>query len=313
MSQIIKVSSYLPNNSLNNHQLINQYQLDSSNEWIQQRTGIKQRYFADDEETVANMAIKAAQNLLQDCDASIINKIGLIIVASMSSKLPTPSVANQVQAAIQANNAWGFDINGACAAFVKGIDIAEKFARVYEDTYTLLIGVEKMSDILDFTDRSSCILFGDGAGAILIHNDASSFTHYRSELYAIGDTMGAIELNRQTDELMSMKGRDVFNFVSRNVIRSLKTFIETDEQASELIICHQANQRLIDLVIKKLSVNPEIVPSNIAQVANLSAASIPVLMHQLNTEHRLRFDGTQHITLCAFGGGLAWGNISLTV
>lgn len=313
MSQIIKINSYLPEDLVTNQELISRYNLDSSDEWIYQRTGIKTRYFANQSQTVADLAIEATKRLLSECDSSIVLKIKLIIVATMSSKLPTPSVANQVQAAIQAENAWGFDINGACSAFVSALDIAEKFACTYDDCYTLVIGAEKMSDILNFEDRGSCILFGDGAGAILIKNTASSFKKYRSELYATDQNAEAIALGSKTNHLMTMQGKEVFNFVGRTVVQSLKQFIEHDLIESKFMICHQANQRLLDLIGKKLNISNESIPSNITQVANLSAASIPVLMHQLVQQKQLLLDETIHVTLCGFGGGLAWGIISLTI
>lgn len=313
MSRIVKIGSYLPSIQMTNDALIKHYKLESDHEWIKQRTGIEHRYFGSSEETVSFMAYKAVENLLSELNEDIREDIRLIIVASMSSKLPTPSIANQVQTMIGATKAWGFDINGACSAFVMAMDIAEKFANQYNEGYTLVIGTEKMSDILNFSDRGSCILFGDGSGAFLIKNDGQSFKNFRSELHTAPDEHDAIVVKQSNDLKMTMQGREVFNFVSRTVIKSLRNFVAEDTTQSEYIICHQANQRLLDIITKKLDVDSCIVPSNIQSVANLSAASIPVLCHELVKKNKLRLDETQHVTICGFGGGLAWGQLSLTI
>ena len=312
MSKIVRSGSYLPINVLSNEALIKRYHLDSNDEWIIQRTGIKQRYIAQ-KESVVDLAIESAKVIINQFDEDIASKINLIITASMSSKLPTPSIANQVQQAIGATNAWGFDINGACSAFIMALDIADKYAIQYQTGYTLVIGTEKMSDLMDYHDRSTCILFGDGAAAILIENDGQSLLNYRSQLFVKDDINKAIVVNRHTNHKMTMNGKEVLSFVSRQVVPSLKAFLKDEDSQPDYIICHQANIRIIEMISKKLAVEPERVPINIQKVANVSAASIPLVIDEMIQAKRIRLEQKQTSALCGFGAGLAWGFSSLTI
>lgn len=313
MSKLIATGSYLPKTVLTNGQLIEQFQIDSSHEWIEQRSGITQRYFAQHDETVADLATKAAEDLLSTLDRDLVQEIKLILVATMSANSPTPSVANQVQAALGIKDAWGFDISGACSGFVMALDVAEQMSRSKTEGYTLVIGAEKMSQILDFSDRGTAVLFGDGAAAVLIQHDGSGLPGYQSDLHAMEDEKLSIAVNPNAEgkNVMSMLGRDVFNFVNRTVIKSLGNFMTEHVENYDYLICHQANQRLLDIIAKKLNVSQEQIPSNISKVANLSAASIPALLDKLVKDKTLTLDGTQTIVMCGFGGGLAWGNISI--
>lgn len=315
MSKLIATGSYLPEQLLTNDQLIEKFQIDSSHEWIEQRSGITQRHFAYDDETTADIATKAAENLLTKVDSGIVQEIKLIIVATMSANGPTPSVANQVQAALGIKDAWGFDVSGACSGFVMALDIAEQMSRSKTDGYTLVIGAEKMSQILDFSDRSTSVLFGDGAGAVLIKHDGQGLPDYQSELHAMEDEKLSIAVNPNADgrNVMSMLGRDVFNFVNRTVVKSLGNFISENVEDYDYLVSHQANQRLLDIIAKKLKISEDKIPSNIAKVANLSAGSIPVLLDNLVETNEIRLNGSQKIVMCGFGGGLAWGNISVTL
>lgn len=315
MSKIIATGSYLPSIEVTNTELIKNTKIDSSDEWITKRTGIEKRYFAKEEESVADIGTQAALNALEKVSPDIINKIKLIIVATMSANSPTPSVANQIQAHLNNTTAWGFDINGACSGFIMAMDVAERMMCAEETGYTLVIGTEKMSQILDFSDRGTSILFGDGAGAVLMKNDGQGLPNYRSQIEVQEDSKGSIVVkeNNNRSNVMTMLGRDVFNFVNRTVIPSLGSFIESTEHEIDYLICHQANERLIDLMVKKLSIEREKVPMNIQEVANLSAGSIPVLIDELVRSNKLLLNGSQHITLCGFGGGLSFGHIEMTI
>jgi len=315
MSKIIATGSYLPETEVTNDELINETGIESSDEWISKRTGIKKRHFAKEGESVADIGVQAALNALEKVSPDIINKINLIIVATMSANSPTPSVANQIQARLKNTTAWGFDISGACSGFVMAMDVAERMTRSEDEGYTLVIGAEKMSQILDFSDRGTSILFGDGAGAVLIQNEGEGLQNYRSQIVVQEDSKNSIVVDEDNkgNNVMSMLGREVFNFVNRNVIPSLDTFVKNAEREVDYLICHQANERLIDLIVKKLSVEKEKVPVNIANIANLSAGSIPVLMDELVTTNKISLDGNQHIVLCGFGGGLSFGHIEMTI
>ena len=311
MSKIIATGAYLPGHAVTNTQLINKTDIESTDEWIVQRTGIKKRHFASAEESVSDLAIKSAENLFNKLDVDISQEINLIIVATMSAPSPTPSVASQVQAALGIKESWAFDISGACSGFVMALELAEKITSQKSAGYSLVIGSEKMSDILNFDDRATSVLFGDGAGAVLIKNDGEGLRNYQSILKSIPDPKASI--HSTTKELMTMDGRAVFDFVLRKVIPSLTEFIKQQEEPFDYLISHQANYRLIEMIVKKLNVSLEQVPTNIDEVANTSAASIPILLNKLVNSKKIRLDGTQKIVLVGYGGGLAWGQISLTI
>ncbi|UUX34262.1 beta-ketoacyl-ACP synthase 3 [Fundicoccus culcitae] len=310
MSKIIATGSYLPSNYYSNTDLITKYNIDSSHEWIQQRSGIEGRYLADTDESVGSLAIEASKALLAKVDSDIMAEIRFIVVASMSSFSPTPSLANQVQAAIGATNAWTVDVNAACSGFVMALELANQVSRNYASGYTLVIGAEKMSDILNFEDRSTAVLFGDGAGALLLKNDGEQLTDYQHYLASASDDALSIHLEQTGDNYyLTMLGREVFNFVNRTVISSLSDFIAEHHLSYDYLVCHQANQRLLDLFAKKLKISHDKIPSNIQKVANTSAGSIPILLDQMVTEQLIRLDGTQSIILSGFGGGLSWGHL----
>lgn len=314
MSKIVATGAYLPERLVTNTELIEQLGIDSSDEWITQRTGIEQRYFASEDETVSDLAVKAAKDLLVKLGSEVVSQIQLIIVATMSSRLPTPSVASQVQRALNIPQAWAFDVSGACSGFVMALEMAEKLSRDKHSGYTLVIGAEKMSDILNFGDRGTSILFGDGAGAILIENDGQGLANYQSELVSIPDPENAICVQTETTNgLMTMEGRAVFNFVLRHVIPSLSDFVKNKVGQFDYLVSHQANYRFIEIIAKKLNVPLERIPTNIAKTANTSAGSIPILLNQLVEEENIHLDGSQEIVLVGYGAGLAWGQISLTI
>lgn len=315
MSRIVATGSYLPKKVVTNTELIKQTAIDSNDEWIVQRTGIQQRHFATKNETVSDIALHASKNLLSQLDESVVQDIRLIIVATMSSKLPTPSVASQVQRGLGIEDTWAFDINGACSGFVMALETAEKISRNYRSGYTLVIGAEKMSNILNFDDRTTSILFGDGAGAVLIANDGVGLQNYQSSLTSIPDPIESISSapEKTTDGLMTMEGRSVFNFVLRQVVPSLANFIEKQVGEFDYLLSHQANYRFIEIIAKKLKVSLDKVPTNIAKVANTSAGSIPILLDELVEKQIIKLEGNQKIIFVGYGGGLAWGQISLTI
>lgn len=316
MSRIVATGSYVPEEVLTNEALIELTQIDSNDDWISQRTGIKQRHWATEEEGVAEIAVKAAKDILAKADSDVLQQIELVIVASMSSHLPTPSLAHHVIGALDIEGAWGFDVSGACNGFVIALETANALSSNRTSGYTLVIGAEKMSQILDHSDRSTVILFGDGAGGVLIKNDGQPLTDFVSQQYASMDTDGSIVVaDHQKESLpfMTMKGREVFNFVTRSVIPTLKSFINDHQLKFDYLIAHQANQRLLDLMERKLSLKKEAIPSNIAEVANLSAGSIPVLLDMMVKDGRIKLDGQQKIVLSGYGGGLAWGHMAFKI
>lgn len=308
MSRVIATGSYLPSHRITNDAFIHQTGIDSTDEWIVQRTGVKARRFATDE-SVADLAVQAAEAMLASVEQEVRASIRLIIVASMSSGCPTPSVANQVQAALGITQAWGFDVNGACSGFTQAFDIAEKMSRSFDSGHILVIGADKMSQVLDLSDRSSSIIFGDGAGCVLIACDGEGLPNYCSQLSVIEDKTQSITLDKAEESTASLKmlGRDVFNFVNRCVIPSVDQFLHQLDTPCHYLVSHQANERLLDLMSQKLGMDRRYIPSNIAEVANTSSASIPILLDQLVQEHKITLSGNQTVMLLGFGGGLAYG------
>lgn len=308
MSKVVATGQYLPANRLTNEQLIAQAGIDSSDEWIVQRTGVKARRFAEGE-SVADLATEAARAIIANVGPDVKEDIRLIIVASMSSGNPTPSIANQVQANLGIAEAWGFDISGACSGFTMAVDIAERMSRTYESGYVLVIGADKMSQILDLSDRTSSIIFGDGAGGLLIACDGAGFPGYRSQLVALEDTKDAITLDKTVPDrqYLTMLGRDVFNFVVRAVIPGLAKFIDELNGSYDYVLSHQANDRLLDVMSQKLGIDRQQIPANIAEVANTSSASIPILLDDLVQAGTITLSGQQQIVMVGFGGGLAYG------
>lgn len=317
MSKIIATGAYLPERRLTNDDLIEAYDLESSDEWISQRTGIKARHFAQEDERVADLATKAAEDLLAKLDdlQEVVQKIKHVIVATMSAYSPSPSVGAEVQARINATNAWGMDVNGACSGFVMALELAEKLSKDSTDGYTLVIGAEKMTNILDLYDKRTSILFGDGAGALLIEHDGQGLPDYRSDIHTAEDRTQAIsyKVSPESDQYLQMVGRDVFKFVSQVVVRELESFIEQGDQSIDYLICHQANKRLLDIFSRKLGISDEMIPSNIEHVANLSAGSIPVLIDALVKNDTLSLDQSIRVVICGFGGGLSWGQIQMMI
>ncbi|XJS11408.1 beta-ketoacyl-ACP synthase 3 [Aerococcaceae bacterium WGS1372] len=314
MSRIIATGAYLPERVITNTELIQSNQLDSSTEWIEQRTGIKQRHFAEEHETVASIATEAAENLLSKLEDNVRQEIKLIIVATMSQREYTPSTANRVQLLLECEQAVSFDINAACSGFIYALDVAEKMSRTFTSGYTLVIGAEKMSQILDLSDRGTAILFGDGAGAILIENDGEGLVGYDSQLHSQGDKELSIEVkaNDKDQIFMSMKGRDVFNFVQRTVLPSIEEFMNQHDSL-DFLISHQANYRFIKMMSKKFKMDLSNIPSNIHQVGNTSAGSIPILLNQLVENNQIKLNGSQSIIMTGFGAGLTWGEIFINI
>lgn len=333
MSRIIALGHYIPEKVVSNDDLIHQYQLDSSDEWIQQRTGITHRHFAREDESVTDLGYQAVNNLLtkypQDQRDEILSQVNLIVVASMSSRGVAPSLASQIQAELNIEHAVTFDINVACSGFVYALDIANSISRSYQSGYTLVIASEKMSQILNFEDRGTAILFGDGAGACLIHNDGQGLIGYQSQLHGLADPGQSLAVNYDQDQslYLSMNGREVFNFVQRTVLPSLEDFIihtHSEDSSAEsslqdaldeidYILLHQANDRFAQMIGRSMKLPMDKLPRNIAQLGNLSAASIPVLMSQSQDKGLLTLNGDQTIVMSGFGAGLAWGEIKLNI
>lgn len=315
--KITATASYVPEKIVTNDDLSNL--MDTSDEWIHSRTGIKRRRVAVGENT-SDLCIRVAQTLLQDAQLSA-ESLDFILVATITPDFNTPAVACQVQGAIGAVNAFAFDISAACAGFVYALSMAEKLIRTGAKK-GLVIGGEVLSKVLDWNDRSTAVLFGDGAGGLLL--EASSEQHLLKESLKADGTRGmSLTSGFRTNEnpfsqnapaysaCMQMIGREIFDFATRDVVASINDL--TQDEAIDYFLLHQANSRILDKVARKLKQPREKFLQNMQDYGNTSAASIPLLLDEEIKRGTLSLGSGQKVVFSGFGGGLTWGTMLATI
>ena len=311
-ANIIASASYVPEKIISNDDLSKI--LDTSDEWIFQRTGIKNRHISTGENT-SDLAIEVAKKLLAESGLSA-SELDFIIVASMSADYQSPSLACQVQGAIKADQAFATDVSAACSGFVYALALANRLI-LKEDSKGMVIASDVMSKVVDWSDRSTAVLFGDGAGGVILSSDSKE--HFLvSNLYAQGDKAESllsgyspvenpwVESSLVNDKL-SMDGRDIFNFVTNQVSASLKDL--KDDYDIDYYLLHQANARILDHVAKKIKEPRNKFIQNIENYGNTSSASIAILLDEAIKNKTLKLASNQTILLSGFGGGLSYGNI----
>ncbi len=305
-TKIAGLGVYLPQKVLTNFDL--EKMVDTSDEWITTRTGIKERRIAEDE-TVVDMAVEAAKGAIE---AAGIDKeeIEAVILATLSPHLGFPATACLVQERLGLPpRAMSFDISAACSGFLYGLDIADAYLKSKKKKTALVIGAEKLSSIVDWKDRSTCVLFGDGAGAAVVRyeeNDNSDILS--SKLYTKGSAWNI--LYREPCGYLKMEGRKVFKEAVNGMTKSSLEAIEEAGLSPEdidLVIPHQANFRIIKAVAEKLGIPLEKVYVNVDRYGNTSAASIPIAMYEAVKEGKLKRG--MNVLLTAMGGGLTWGSM----
>lgn len=311
--KIRATARYLPTNIVTNDELAQW--MDTSDEWIQSRTGIKQRHIAAEENT-SDLCTEVARKLLSKAQIDAAS-LDFIIVATMSPDYSSPSVACQVQGRIGAQQAMAFDLSAACAGFVYALATGENFIRTGMKR-GLVIGGEKTSKLLNWEDRSTAVLFGDGAAGVLLEA-ANQPSIIRQLLRADGERSNSLvagfrptqtKFYQEDDQAgLTMDGRGIWNFALNDVVKDLQTFI--NEEPIDLYLFHQANRRIIEKMAKKLKEPIEKFPMNLANYGNTSAASIPILLDELVEADIIHLNGTQKVVLTGYGGGLAWGNLLL--
>ena len=315
--KITATASYVPEKIVTNDDLSNL--MDTSDEWIHSRTGIKKRRVAVGENT-SDLCIRVAQTLLQDAQLSA-ESLDFILVATITPDFNTPAVACQVQGAIGAVNAFAFDISAACAGFVYALSMAEKLIRTGAKK-GLVIGGEVLSKVLDWNDRSTAVLFGDGAGGLLL--EASSEQHLLKESLKADGTRGmSLTSGFRTNEnpfsqnapaysaCMQMIVREIFDFATRDVVASINDL--TQNEAIDYFLLHQANSRILDKVARKLKQPREKFLQNMQDYGNTSAASIPLLLDEEIKRGTLSLGSGQKVVFSGFGGGLTWGTMLATL
>jgi 3-oxoacyl-[acyl-carrier-protein] synthase-3 len=309
-SVIVGSGGYLPEKVLTNLDL--EKIVDTTDEWISTRTGIKQRYIAAENELTSDMAAQAGANAINDAGLTA-EDIDLIIVATTTPDSTFPSVATKVQHKLGITKGAAFDVQAVCAGFIYALSIADSFIKTAQAKNVLVIGAEKMSAVLDWQDRTTCVLFGDGAGAVVLSAEKDNTTSgiIGSKILSDGrfgsilQTNGGVAEN-QSAGVIKMVGQEIFKHaVEKMSSIAADVLSENNLSINDLsyLIPHQANIRIIDSVAKKLQVPAEKLIITVDQHANTSAASIPLAL----AANKNKFKKGGLIALSAFGGGLCWG------
>ena len=312
-ARIIGTGSALPALLVSNREL--EKIVDTTDEWIRSRTGIESRHIAV-EETTASMAIEAAKKALQDAKV-FPEEIDLIIVGTISPDHYFPSTACEIQSALGAVNATAFDISAACAGFLFGLGIVDAYMKAGTVRTALVVGAETLSKMMDWNDRSTCVLFGDGAGAAVVRSDESGImSMVQGSDGARGNTLtcegrrvnNPYKKNDTSLDYTKMNGQEVYKFAVKTVPKSIEeALLKADVKADDVkyFLLHQANLRIIEAVAKRLGQSIEKFPTNLQECGNISAGSVPVLLDHVNREGMLQKGDT--IVLAGFGAGLTWG------
>lgn len=315
-AKIIGFGLYTPKNLVENERL--QEFLETSDEWIRSRTGIERRYISLDENT-SDLAVEASKKALNQAGLSA-EEIDLIIVATVTPDNFTPSTACIVQDKLGAKNAWAFDINAACTGFIYALKLGRSLIRSGEAKNALIIGAETLSKALNWEDRGSCVLFGDGAGAIVLTSTEEECgikcVNVKSD-GSKGDSLviQGLPLNSPfkdgrevSKNYINMNGREIFKFATKVMEESIVEILEKENIKIEdisAIIPHQANLRIIDYVVKRLGIPREKFVTNLQNYGNTSGASIPIALCESINEGNLKKG--DNIIMVGFGGGLTWG------
>ena len=325
-AHIVGWGSFLPDRVLSNDDIAKI--VDTSDEWIYARTGIRQRRIAGEKETTATMAFEAAARALAVADLPP-SQLELIIVATSTPEYIFPSTASRVQDYLGATRAGAFDLGAACSGFVYALNMAAQAIATGSVRNAVVIGSETMSRVLDWTDRSTCILFGDGAGAVVLKGSSIPGGLLASTMRSDGSggnllrlpavyhnpvpTLGPEYLgNGHKNNTIAMNGRQIFRFASHVVHTSIVDVVKKAELTLgdiDLIIPHQANSRIIDHVAKKMKIPREKFFSNVDRTGNTSAASIPIALCDAVEKGLLRPDN--NVIFVGFGGGLTWASVAL--
>ena len=322
-SEIIGCGSYLPERVVTNAEL--SAKLDTTDEWITTRTGIRQRHLAADGELTSDLALKAAERALENANIPA-SEVDMVVLATTTPDNTFPATATKVQDKLGIVNGAAFDVQAVCSGFIYGMAIADNFIKTSQCKAVVLIGAETFSRILDWEDRSTCVLFGDGAGAVVLrageaepevnvgesgHNRGTGIlsTHLHSDgstnelLYVDGGPSST-----QTVGHVRMNGREVFRHAVTNLASIVGEALEANGLASEDIdwlVPHQANKRILDSTAKKLGLAKEKIVITVDRHANTSAASIPLALDEAVRDGRIKKGDL--VLMEAMGGGLTWG------
>lgn len=314
---VLGTGSCLPEKVLTNVEL--ESLVDTNDEWIRTRTGIESRRIGGKGEMTYQLSARAAQQALDRAGVAA-EEIGLIVVGTISSHMLMPSTACFVQKEIGARNAFAYDLNAACSGFLYGIDLADKYIRADHDMKVLIIGAETLSSRLNWQDRNTCILFGDGAGAAVFGHAEGDRGIIGSKLLSDGSLWQLLYMHApqslnpelavagNTGAFIQMEGKEVFKYAVRAMEDSVRELLLREGIGVEdlsLVIPHQANIRILNKLTDRLNIPQRKVFINVAKYGNTSAASIPIALDEANSSGLIAEGDT--ILFCSFGGGLTWG------
>ncbi len=301
-TKILGTGIYLPEKTLTNADL--EAMVDTSDEWITTRTGIKERRIAK-EESATDMALEASLQALRNAQVEA-KDIDLVVLATLTPDKRFPSTACLLQASLGVKNLFSFDISAACSGFLYALDLADAYIKAGKVERVLVVGVERLSEIVDWEDRSTCVLFGDGAGAMVISSSQDESDVLASKMYSDGEFWNILYADKCG--YIRMKGKELFKLAVRSMESVCREVIQMAGLGTEdvdLVVPHQANIRIINSLADKLGIPKEKVFSNIERYGNTSAASIPIAFHEALSAGRIKRGDT--VLLTAMGGGLTWG------
>ncbi len=319
-ARISSIATYVPPHVLSNADL--EQLVDTSDEWIMQRVGIRERHVVDPGVATSDLAKVAALSAIQRAGLTP-EDIDLIIVATTTPDTLFPSTACLLQASIGATHAWGFDLNAACSGFTYALTTASQIVAAGGSRHALVVGADVMSSIIDYTDRTTCVLFGDGAGAVVVEaTDDASIGIFDFENYVDGTGGPALcmpaggsrmpasaETVAQRLHYVKQDGQAVFKFAVRNMEEVCRRILKRNHLSVEqvdLFVPHQANRRIIDAAAERMKISPEKVMVNIERFANTTAGTIPIALSEACDQGRL--EKGDLLLMTGVGAGLTWGS-----
>ena len=313
-SVVAGVGSALPKRRIDNEELAQR--VDTTDQWIVERTGIKSRYVAEDGETTATLATDAARRALEHAGVSA-GEIDLIVLATATPDQTFPSSATKVQAALGIDDCIAFDVHAVCTGFLYALSVADSMLRSGNAKKALVIGAETFSRILDWEDRATCVLFGDGAGALVLSAEDTESGVLATRLHADGRHNDLLFVDggpstTGTVGKLRMKGREVFRHAVLNLAAVLNEVLEGAGLTTadvDWVVPHQANARILDATAKKLGLSPDKVVVTVDRHANTSAASVPLAFDTAVRDGRIKRGDV--VVLEAMGGGFTWGAAAL--
>ncbi len=320
MTRIVGLGSFAPERVVTNHDLSKR--VETSDEWIVSRTGIRERRFAGDAETTSDLATEAARRAMADAGVNP-EDIDLVVIATITPDMAFPSTACLTQAKLGLGKVCSFDLEAACSGFLYGLDVADALLKTRDHRLALVIGAEKLSSIMDWEDRATCVLFGDGAGAAVLAKDegqGGELLGFFSEADGSNPSLlcqpgggsahpASEETLRQRQHYLKMNGREIFKVAVRLMERATRELLEKHGLTPADVSCvipHQANARIVESLAQRLELPMDRFFCNLDRYGNTSAASIPIALNE--ARDAWDFENGDHVLMVAFGAGLTWAS-----